>query len=81
MTPAQRQYVQGTLLPRWQALPPERRQAIMQKLHSLRNLSEPDRQAKLNDPNFTLGLSDEDRDTLNQLANMRVGMAPDPPGM
>ncbi len=81
MTPTQRQYVQRTLLPRWQALPPERRQAIMQKLHSLRNLSEPDRQAKLTDPNFTLGLSVEDRDTLSQLAHLHVGMAPDPPGM
>jgi hypothetical protein len=81
MTPTQRQYVQRTLLPRWQALPPERRQAIMQKLHSLRNLSEPDRQAKLSDPNFTFGLSVEDRDTLNQLAHLHVGMAPGPPGM
>jgi predicted Fe-S protein YdhL (DUF1289 family) len=81
MTPAQRQYVQRTLLPRWQALPPERRQAILQKLHSLRDLSEPDRQAKLSDPNFTLGLSTEDRDTLTQLAHLHVGMAPDPPGM
>jgi Protein of unknown function (DUF3106) len=81
MTPTQRQYVQQTLLPRWQALPPERRQAIMQKLHSLRDLSEPDRQAKLSDPNFTLGLSVEDRDTLNELAHLHVGMAPGPPGM
>ena len=81
MTPSQRQYVQRTLLPRWQALPLERRQAIMQKLHSLRNLSEPDRQAKLSDPNFTFGMSVEDRDTLNQLAHLHVGMAPDPPGM
>jgi hypothetical protein len=81
MTPTQRQYVQRTLLPRWQALPPERRQVIMQKLHSLRNLSEPDRQAKLSDPNFTFGLSVEDRDTLNQLAHLHVGMAPGPPGL
>ena len=81
MSPNQRQYVQQTLLPRWQALPPERRQTIMQKLHSLRELSEPDRQAMLKDPNFTLGLNTEDRDTLNQLAHLHVGMAPDPPGI
>jgi hypothetical protein len=81
MTPEQQGYVRQTLLPRWQQLPPERRQAIMQRLHQLRNLSEADRQIKLNDPSFVSGLNPEDRETLGQLAHLHVGMAPDPPGM
>ncbi|MGD0906250.1 MAG: DUF3106 domain-containing protein [Candidatus Acidiferrales bacterium] len=81
MTPAQRGYVQQSLLPRWEQLAPLRRQAIMQRLHSLRDLSEPERQAKLNDPAFAEGLNPEDREMLGQLAHLHVGMAPDAPGM
>lgn len=81
MTPEQQRYVRQTLLPRWQQLPGPRRQAIMRRLHSLRNMSEADRQAKLNDPAFTEGLNPEDRETLGQLAHLHVGMAPDTPGM
>lgn len=81
MTLGQQGYVRQTLLPRWQQLPPPRRQAILQRLHSLRNMSEADRQTKLNDPTFVEGLSVEDRETLSQLAHLHVGMAPDPPGM
>jgi hypothetical protein len=79
MTPEQKREVQQTLLPRWQQMPPQRRQAIMQRLHQLRDMSEPDRQAKLNDPSFVSGLSPEDRETLGQLAHLHVGMAPDAP--
>ena len=81
MTPEQRRYVQQSLFPRWQQLPPGRRQAILQRLHSLRDMSEPDRQAKLNDPAFVEGLIPEDREMLGQLAHLHVGMAPDTPGM
>jgi hypothetical protein len=81
MTPDQQRDVRQNLLPRWQQLPPVRRQAIMQRLHSLRDMSEADRQAKLNDPAFVEGLNPEDRETLQQLAHLHVGMAPDPPGM
>ena len=81
MTPEQRTYVRQTLFPNWQQLPPPRRQAIMQRLHSLRDMSETDRQAKLNDPAFLEGLSGEDRETLKQLAHLHVGMAADSPGM
>ena len=80
MTPQQQQEVRRNLLPRWQQLPPPRRQAILQRLHSLRNLSESERQAKLNDPAFVEGLNGEDRETLTQLAHLHVGMAPDPQG-
>jgi hypothetical protein len=81
MTPEQQTYVRQTLMPRWQQLPPPRRQAIMQRLHSLRDLSDSDRQARLNDPKFVDGLNTEDRETLTQLAHLHVGTAPDPPGL
>jgi hypothetical protein len=81
MTPEQRGYVQQTLLPRWEQLAQPRRQAILQRLHSLRDMSEPERQAKLNDPAFVGGLNPEDREMLGQLAHLHVGMAPDTPGM
>jgi hypothetical protein len=79
MTPDQRSYVTQTLLPRWQQLPVPRRQAILQRLHQLRDLSETDRMAKLNDTAFVQGMNTEDRDTLNQLAHLHVGTAPDVP--
>jgi hypothetical protein len=81
MTVEQRTYVRQTLLPRWQQLPPVRRQAIMQRLHSLRDMSETDRQAKLDDPAFAEGLNPEDHATLKELAHLHVGMAADSPGM
>ena len=79
MTPQQQKEVRQTLLPRWQQLPPPRRQAILQRLHSLRDLSESERQNKLNDPAFVEGLNDEDRETLKQLAHLHVGTAADTP--
>ena len=78
MTPTQQREVRQTLLPHWQQLAPPRRQAILQRLHSLRDLDETDRQAKLNDPAFVEGLNPEDREMLGQLAHLHVGMAPDP---
>jgi hypothetical protein len=81
MTPAQRGYVQQSLLPHWEQLAPPRRQAILQRLHSLRDMSESERQAKLNDPAFVEGMNPEDREMLGQLAHLHVGMAPDAPGM
>ena len=77
MTPDQRRDIQQRLLPRWQQVPPARRQAIMQRLHQLRDLSGPERQARLNDPTFLGGLNAEDREMLGQLAHLHVGMAPE----
>jgi Protein of unknown function (DUF3106) len=81
LTPQQQVYVRKTLLPRWRQLPPPRRKAILQRLHSLRKMNESDRRAKLNDPAFVEGLNQQDRETLSQLAHLHVGMAPDAPGM
>ncbi len=77
MTPEQQRDVRQSLLPRWQQLPPVRRQAILQRLHSLRDMTETDRQAKLNDPAFVQGLNPDDREMLGQLAHLHVGMAPE----
>jgi hypothetical protein len=62
-------------------MPPVRRQAILQRLHSLRNMTETERQAKLTDPAFTEGLNPDEREMLGQLAHLHVGMAPDAPRM
>ena len=77
MTPDQQREVRQTLLPLWQQLPPPRRQAIMQRLHQLRDLNELDRQTRLSDPSFVEGLNPEDREMLGQLAHLHVGMAPE----
>lgn len=81
MTPAQQRYVRQVLLPRWQQMAAERKQAILQRLRTLRSMTETDRQAKLNDPTFVEGLNPEDREMLGQLAHLHVGMSPDAPGM
>ncbi len=59
-------------------MPPERRQAIRQKLQVLQNMPESAKNQRLNDANFTRGMSEEDKATLRDLSHMHVG-APDPP--
>jgi hypothetical protein len=76
MTPEQRRYVQQTLLPEWQNLAPARRQVVLGKLRDLRDLSESDRAAKLNDESFVNGLSPDERQVLRDLSNLRVGPPP-----
>jgi hypothetical protein len=73
MTPEQRSYVKNDVLPR-------RQQVIQQKLGVLQNMPESARNRRLSDPNFTRGMSDEDRQTLHDLSHLHVGGAPDPPG-
>ena len=60
-------------------MPVDRRQAIRQRLRILQNMPESARNERLTDPNFTRGMSDEDKATLRDLSHMHVG-APDPPG-
>jgi hypothetical protein len=81
MIPEQQRNVRQSLLPRCQRMPPARRQAILQRLHSLRDMSEADRHAKLNDPAFIEGLNAEDCEMLGQLAHLHVGVSANPPGM
>jgi hypothetical protein len=80
MTPEQRSYVKNDVLPRWRQIPWERQQVIQQKLGVLQNMPESARNRRLSDPNFTRGMSDDDRQTLHDLSHLHVGGAPDPPG-
>lgn len=80
MTPEQREHVRTDVLPRWRQMPPDRKQAIRQRLRVLQNMPESARNQRLNDPNFTRGMSDEDRSTLRDLSHLHVGGAPEGPG-
>lgn len=71
MTPEQRQYVRNTLLPKWQAMPLERRKAINHHLAMLRNMSPATQQAALNDPQFLQGLSPDEQSMLRELNSLR----------
>jgi hypothetical protein len=71
MTPEQRQYVRNTLLPKWQSMPQERRQAINRHLAMLRNMSPATQESALNDPRFTQGLSPDEQSMLRELNSLR----------
>lgn len=80
MTPEQRDHIKNDVLPKWRQMPWERQQVIQQKLGVLQNMPESARNQRLSDPNFTRGMSDEDKATLHDLSHLHVGGAPDPPG-
>ena len=80
LTPEQREHIKYDVLPKWRQMPPERQQAIQRRLGVLQNMPESARNQRLNDPNFTRGMSDEDKETLRDLSHLHVGGAPDPPG-
>lgn len=73
MTPEQREHIRTDVLPRWRQMPPDRKQAIRQRLRVLQNMPESARNQRLNDPNFTRGMSQEDRSTLRDLSHLHVG--------
>ncbi len=79
LTPEQRQHIRTNVLPKWQQLPPDRKRAIQQRLGVLKNMPESARNQHLNDPNFTRGMSEDDRATLRDLSHLHVGGAPEPP--
>ena len=79
LTPQQRDHIKNEVLPKWQQLPPDRQRAIRSRLNVLKNMPESARNQHLNDPNFTRGMSDEDRATLRDLSHLHVGGAPEPP--
>jgi Protein of unknown function (DUF3106) len=78
MTPEQREHIRNDVLPRWKELPPQRQKAIQQRLGVLQNMPESARNRHLNDPNFTRGMSEEDKQMLRDLSHEHVG-APDRP--
>jgi Protein of unknown function (DUF3106) len=77
MTPEQRDHVRNDVLPRWRQMPPDRKQAIRNRLRVLQNMPESARNQRLNDPNFTHGMSEEDKSTLRDLSHLHVGGAPE----
>src|SRR5256885_8902092 len=79
MTPQQRDHIKNEILPRWQQLPQDRQRAIQNRLGVLQNMPEAARNRHLNDPNFTRGMSEDDREMLRDLSHQHVGGAPDPP--
>jgi hypothetical protein len=79
LTPQQQNHIRNDIAPKWRQMPPERRQAIRQRLRVLQNMPESARNQRLNDPNFTRGMSEEDKATLHDLSHMHVGGVPDPP--
>jgi len=80
LTPQQRSHIKNDVLPRWQQLPPDRQRAIRSRLNVLKNMPESARNQHLNDPNFTRGMSEQDKAMLHDLSHLHVGGAPEPPG-
>jgi Protein of unknown function (DUF3106) len=79
LTPQQQNHIRNDVMPKWRQMPPERRQAIQQRLRVLQNMPESARNQRLNDPNFTRGMSEEDKATLHDLSHLHVGGAPELP--
>jgi len=79
LTPEQRQHIKNDIVPKWQEMSPDRKRAIRQRLGVLQNMPESARNQHLNDPNFTRGMSEEDKAMLRDLSHMHVGGAPEPP--
>lgn len=80
MTPEQQEHVRRDVLPKWREMPTDRRQAIQKRLSVLREMPEAARNRRLNDPQFTRGMSAEDKAMLRDLSHLHVGGAPDAPG-
>jgi len=78
LTPEQRNHLRNDVLPKWQQLPADRQRAIQQRLGVLQNMPESARNRHLNDPNFTRGMNEDDRQMLRDLSHEHVG-APDQP--
>lgn len=78
LTPEQRNHLRNEVLPKWQQLPADRQRAIQQRLGVLQNMPESARNRHLSDPNFTHGMSEDDRQMLRDLSHEHVG-APDQP--
>ncbi|MGB2637142.1 MAG: DUF3106 domain-containing protein, partial [Candidatus Acidiferrum sp.] len=78
LTPEQRDHIKNDVLPKWRQMPWDRQQVLKQKLGVLQNMPESARNQRLNDPNFTRGMSDDEKSMLHDLSHTHVG-APDSP--
>jgi hypothetical protein len=79
LTPDQKSHIKNDVMPRWQQLPPQRQRAIQQRLGVLKNMPEFARNQHLADPNFTRGMSEEDKSMLRDLSHLHVGGSPEEP--
>jgi len=79
LTPEQQNHIKNNVLPKWRQLPPDRQRAIGSRLNVLQNMPESARNQHLSDPNFTRGMSEDDKSMLRDLAHQHVGGAPEPP--
>ncbi|HTP70241.1 MAG TPA: DUF3106 domain-containing protein [Dongiaceae bacterium] len=77
LTPEQQQHIKNDVLPRWRQMPWDRQQVIKQKLGVLQNMPESARNQRLSDPNFTRGMSDDERSMLKDLSHTHVGGPPE----
>ena len=68
LTPGQKDHIKNDVLPNWRQMPPDRKQAISRRLSMLQNMPESARNQRLNDPQFTRGMSEEDKATLKDLS-------------
>jgi hypothetical protein len=78
LTSEQQNHIKNEVFPRWQQMSPDRQRAVRQRLGVLQNMPESARNQHLSDPNFTRGMTEEDKAMLRDLSHMHVG-APDPP--
>jgi hypothetical protein len=79
LTPEQRSYIRNYANPWFQQLRWERQLTLIQKLGILQNMPESARNQRLNDPNFTKGMSDDEKSMLQRLSHTHVGAPPDSP--
>ena len=78
LTPEQRDHIKNDVLPKWRQMPWDRQQVLKQKLGVLQNMPESARNQRLDDPNFTRGMSDDEKSMLRDLSHTHIG-APDSP--
>lgn len=71
-----RQHVRQELLPKWKNMAPDRRAEIKRRLNALNGLSDDERTARLNDPDFVRGLNPNEQAMLRDLSDLRVTAAP-----
>jgi hypothetical protein len=79
LTPEQQQHIKNDVWPKWQQMPWDRQQVMKQKLSVLQNMPESARNQRLNDPNFTRGMTDDEKSMLRDLSHTHVGGPPEAP--
>ena len=79
LTPEQQQHIKNDIMPKWRQMPWDRQQVMKQKLGVLQNMPESARNQRLNDAEFTRGMSDDERSMLHDLSHTHVAGAPEPP--